>query len=210
MKQRSATADRILDASRTLFNAKGYAATSVTEIASSLGMSQGNLTYHFPTKRDLALALEDDILAIMREHRAKETRGSLAEDYLDHIIFGMELTWRFRFLMRDRIHYSDSPIGHRPDSELNADFLGLVDQLYRIREADLFLQGQGEDLETLGRSLWIVSRFWIDYLRELEGLTQISWADQQRGIRQNLAILLPCLKASARREFEAELERRQL
>ena len=210
MKKRSATADRILDASRTLFNAKGYAATSVTEIAASLGISQGNLTYHFPTKRDLALALEDEILAIMREHRANEVRGSLAEDYLDHVTFGMELTWRFRFLMRDRIHYSDSPIGHRPDSELNADFRGLVALLRRIREEDLFLQGQDEDLDSLGRALWIVSRFWIDYLRELEGLTDISRADQQRGIRQHLSILLPRLKAPARRDFEAALEQRQL
>ena len=210
MKKRSATADRILDASRTLFNAKGYAATSVTEIAASLGISQGNLTYHFPTKRDLALALEDEILAIMREHRANAVRGSLAEDYLDHVTFGMELTWRFRFLMRDRIHYSDSPIGHRPDSELNADFRGLVALLRRIREEDLFLQGQDEDLDSLGRALWIVSRFWIDYLRELEGLTDISRADQQRGIRQHLSILLPRLKASARRDFETALERRQL
>ncbi|WP_176875385.1 TetR/AcrR family transcriptional regulator [Parasphingopyxis sp. CP4] len=209
MKQRSATADRILDASRNLFNAKGYAATSVTEIAASLGISQGNLTYHFPTKRDLALALEDDILAIMREHRANQKRGSLAEDYIDHVTFGIELTWRFRFLMRDRIHYSDSPIGQRPDSELNTDFQGLVALLSRIRDADLFLRGQGEDLETLGRSLWIVSRFWIDYLRELEGLTQISWADQTRGIRQHLSILLPRLKASARHDFEAALEQRQ-
>ena len=55
-----------------------------------------------------------------------------------------------------------------------------------------------------------MSRFWIDYLRELEGLTQISRADQQRGIRQHLSILLPRLKASARRDFEAILEQRQL
>ena len=54
MTKRSATASRILEASRKLFNAKGYTATSVTEIAASLGISQGNLTYHFPTKQALA------------------------------------------------------------------------------------------------------------------------------------------------------------
>ncbi|WP_299323783.1 TetR/AcrR family transcriptional regulator [Parasphingopyxis sp.] len=210
MRQRSATATRILDASRTIFNAKGYAATSVTEVAATLGMSQGNLTYHFPTKRDLAMALEDDALQLMKDRRAALKPGSLADDYVEHLLFGMELTWRYRFLMRDRIQYAGAPIGQRPDSELGADYEELLGLLRRIDDEDLFVRRGAEDIEVLARSLWIISRYWIDHLRELEGLEQPSWADQQRGVRHHLAILLPCLKASARREFAAALEKRQL
>lgn len=206
MKTRSATAIRILEASRKLFNAKGYAATSVTEIASSLGMSQGNLTYHFKTKRDLAMQLEADVLQMMKARRMNRNPGPLAEDYVEHLLFGMELTWNNRFLMRDRMQYAGTPIGRRPDSELMADFYELTSLLVRIREQNLFTKDSAQDIDVLARSLWIVSRYWIDYLRELEGLTEISWADQERGIQHHFAILLPNLKLSARRAFKAALD----
>ena len=210
MKKRSATADRILEASRQMFNAKGYAATSVTEIATSLNMSQGNLTYHFPAKRDLATALEEDVLLMMKDHRAAKKNGTVADDYIDHLLFGMQLTWRYRFLLRDRMHYAGEPVGRRPDSELNADFEGLVALLKRIDKEGLFVKNKGQSTDVLGRSLWIVSRYWVDYLRELEGLEQVSWDDQKRGIEHHLAVLFPYLKASARRAFKAALDKRQI
>lgn len=210
MKKRSATASRILDASRRAFNAKGYAATSVTEIATSLDMSQGNLTYHFPAKRDLAMALEDDVLLSMKDHRASKKNGTLAEDYIDHLLFGMQLTWHYRFLLRDRMHYAGEPVGQRPDSELTADYEGLVALLKRIDKDGLFERDKEQSVEVLGRSLWIVSRYWVDYLRELEGLEQVSWADQKRGIEHHLAVLFPYLKASAKREFKEALDKREI
>ena len=210
MKKRSATASRILDASRSAFNAKGYAATSVTEIATSLDMSQGNLTYHFPAKRDLAIALEDDAILMMKDHRTSRKNGTLADDYIDQILFGMQLIWRYRFLLRDRMHYTDEPVGQRPNSELTADYEGLIALLKRIDKEGLFVKDRGQSIEILGRSLWIVSRYWVDHLRELEGLEQISWADQKRGIEHHLAVLFPYLKPSAKREFEAALEQRDI
>ncbi|MFK7843045.1 MAG: TetR family transcriptional regulator [Sphingorhabdus sp.] len=210
MKKRSATADRILDASRRAFNAKGYAATSVTEIAAALDMSQGNLTYHFPTKRDLTTALEDDLLLLMKDHRTAPKTGILADEYIDHLLFGMQLTWRYRFLLRDRMHYAGEPVGRRPDSELNADYDGLIALLKRIDKDGLFAEDKGQSIDVLGRSLWIVSRYWVDHLRELEGLEQVGWDDQKRGIEHHLAVLFPYLKASAQREFKAALDNRQI
>ncbi|GAB5487793.1 MAG: TetR/AcrR family transcriptional regulator [Parasphingorhabdus sp.] len=205
MKARSHTAQKILEAARKAFNLRGYASTSVTEIASELGMSQGNLTYHFPTKRDLAMALENDLLQMMRDRKAKPSPGPIAQDYVEHLMFGMELTWRYRFVMRDRTQYAGGPIGTRDDSELLTDFDELVTLLKRAKKEKLFLANSGPSIDVLARSLWIVSRYWIDYLRELEGLKEISWADQERGIQHHFAVLLPCLKVSARREFQAAL-----
>lgn len=210
MKARSHTADRILEASRKAFNERGYAGTSVTEIATSLDMSQGNLTYHFPTKRDLAMALEDDLLLLMKQQRTSKKQGALPDDYIDHLLFGMELTWRYRFLLRDRIHYAGAPVGQRPDSELTADYEGLVALLKRIDKAGLFLRSKGQSINVLSRSLWIVSRYWVDYLRELEGLERVGWEDQKRGIEHHLAVLFPYLKASARRAFKTALNKRHI
>jgi AcrR family transcriptional regulator len=44
MTPRATTRERILDASRRLFNEKGYTAATLTEIAASIGIAQGHLT----------------------------------------------------------------------------------------------------------------------------------------------------------------------
>lgn len=207
MKSRTTTPERILDAGRRLFNEKGYAATTLTEIAASVGISQGNLTYHFSTKRDLAMHLETEVRQRAQSRRANHRRGPIADDYVEHLLFAMALTWDNRFLLRDRAQYADSLDARQPDSELAADFDELHGLLKRIQKEDMFRRDLGIELQVLTRSLWIVSRYWMDYLRESEGLDQISWADHERGIEHHFAVLLPCLTAPAKRVFEGALVR---
>ena len=63
------------------------------------------------------------------------------------------------------------------------------------------------DLGVLARSLFVISRYWMDHLRETDGLEQVTWADHERGLQHHLAVLFPCLTAAARRRFEAALLR---
>jgi len=51
------TRQRILDAGRELFVERGYAGTSVRDIADRLGMTKGSLYYHFTAKEELLYAL---------------------------------------------------------------------------------------------------------------------------------------------------------
>ncbi|MEM9624528.1 MAG: helix-turn-helix domain-containing protein [Pseudomonadota bacterium] len=76
MKKGPTTAERILEASRLLFNEKGYAATRLTEIAEAVGISQGNLTYHFPTKRELANRLQEQARSHMRARRTQPNEAT--------------------------------------------------------------------------------------------------------------------------------------
>jgi len=203
MTKRVGTADRILEAARELFNSKGYAATSLTEIAASIGISQGNLTYHFPSKSDLAARLQSNARDVATARRREITPGAIAEDYVEHLLFAMSLTWNNRFLLRDRIHFADKLPDK--DSELAADYVELRALLQRIEAEGLFRKDAVSDLDVLTRAIWVMSRYWIDYLRDFEGLNEISWADQERGINHHFAILMPCLTASAKRDFQAAL-----
>lgn len=47
----------ILDTAKKLFNERGFNNVSTQEIASSLGISKGNLTYHFNKKEEIVEAL---------------------------------------------------------------------------------------------------------------------------------------------------------
>jgi AcrR family transcriptional regulator len=53
---------RILDAARALFAEKGYAGTSVRDIADALGFTKAALYYHFAGKADILLALVEPLL----------------------------------------------------------------------------------------------------------------------------------------------------
>ncbi|MCE7998536.1 MAG: TetR family transcriptional regulator [Rhodobiaceae bacterium] len=208
MKSRTTTADRILQAGRTLFNDKGYAATTLTEIAAVVGISQGNLTYHFPTKSDLALRLISDARQHSQNRRATKRPGDIADDYVEHLLFAMDMTWNHRFALRDRGQVKEAIGVQIQDTELSADFDELRQLVYRIEKEGMFRRDYEINIEKLTRSLWIVSRYWMDYLRETEELDVIDWEDQERGIEQHFTVLLPCLTASARKEFTAALERR--
>jgi AcrR family transcriptional regulator len=51
---------RILEAARTVFLAKGYAGTTIDEIARTADFSRASFYTYFPTKRDVLLALGAD------------------------------------------------------------------------------------------------------------------------------------------------------
>ena len=54
------TIDRILAATKTVFLAQGYGATSIDDIAQEAGISRASFYTYFPSKRDALLALGTD------------------------------------------------------------------------------------------------------------------------------------------------------
>jgi len=67
------TRERILDIALDLFIRKGYAETSLREIAAELGFSKAALYYHFASKQDILMALHmrvhdltNDVLPVLQ------------------------------------------------------------------------------------------------------------------------------------------------
>ncbi len=98
--------DRIRAEALRQFAARGFDGTSVRDVASALGISPGNLTYHFPKKTDLFLAaierpygtfLADlraisatpDTTARQRLRALIERLGALSEDERSVLRIGM-------------------------------------------------------------------------------------------------------------------------
>lgn len=95
------TAERILEVTLALFNRFGEPNVSTTLISAELGISPGNLYYHYPAKEELINALFE------RYERTLNTLLNAADDVRDvedawfflHTLF--ELIWQYRFLYRD-------------------------------------------------------------------------------------------------------------
>src|SRR6267154_6700053 len=62
-KQKSETAEQILDLAETLIQTRGYSAFSYQDIADSLGIRKASIHYHFPSKTDLGIAVVDRYIA---------------------------------------------------------------------------------------------------------------------------------------------------
>lgn len=62
-KQRSDTAEQILDLAETLIQTRGYSAFSYQDIADSLGIRKASIHYHFASKADLGIAVVDRYIA---------------------------------------------------------------------------------------------------------------------------------------------------
>jgi AcrR family transcriptional regulator len=85
------TRERILDVALELFVRKGYAETSLREIATELGFSKAALYYHFESKQDILLALHmrlhglsDHLLPLLRPDAAAD--GDTWERLVDLLI----------------------------------------------------------------------------------------------------------------------------
>ena len=76
-----------------------------------------------------------------------------------------------------------------------------------MQKEGLFRRDMPVDLSVLARTLMVVTRYWMDYLREFEGLKRVTLADQERGIQSHFTILLPYLTASAKRDLQSALLR---
>ncbi len=103
VKTKRATRERILDACLKLFNERGVASVSSADMSEAIGISQGNIAYHFPRKSDLILALfaerEAHIAALfkrMKEHylREREQPFGVLFDQLTEL-FGIVRQYRF-------------------------------------------------------------------------------------------------------------------
>lgn len=79
--------DRVLDAAAALFRARGFAATTVREIATAAGILPGSLHYRFATKESLLIALMERAV----DHATAAVRAAVAgrRDPLERLRLGL-------------------------------------------------------------------------------------------------------------------------
>jgi AcrR family transcriptional regulator len=91
------TRERILLTAMDLYNRKGLAHVSIDEIAQAMGISNGNLNYHFPRKRDLVRAMLERLDARMREALSPRLAAHDPREGAEDLIRILRAFWEFRF-----------------------------------------------------------------------------------------------------------------
>ena len=199
------TRDRILKAALQLFNERGEAHVSLAQIAARLDISEGNLWYHFRTKRDLIAALFAELEERIDRNLSREpaSAGSQLADFGEYARQSFRDIWDYRFLYRRRFDPDE-------ESELAQRGAALAERAHRYTERILgemvarkLFAATPQEIADLAANAWIISRYWVDYLQERHGMVRISEADIQAGVRQLFALYRPYLTEAARAQETA-------
>jgi AcrR family transcriptional regulator len=197
------TAERILDVSLELFNRFGEPNVSTTLISQEMGISPGNLYYHYPAKDELINALFD------RYERGVQPLLGAADGVRNvedawlfmHMLF--ELVWQYRFLYRD---LNDLLSKNR---RLEMHFQNVLRHKQQAVAALLgglatgrAMQLPPRQAEPVAEAMVVVLTYWLSYeyvrdpRRALEPDT--AGAALARGAYHGLALLLPYLDEPSR------------
>ncbi|WP_340268103.1 TetR/AcrR family transcriptional regulator [Sphingobium mellinum] len=157
------TPDRILSAALRLFNSNGVDRVAIYKIASDLGISPGNLTYHFAKKQDIIYSLIDR-LELEAAEVLTSPRNSGAKYLAEYIVNLFSLMWRYHFFF-ESLTYFTATDPHLAESYRRIMSTAIAGSVQRIQDAiacgDIEPMKAPNSPKILGENMWAV---WVNRL----------------------------------------------
>ena len=203
-KPKRRTRERILETSLTLFNEFGEPNVTTQLISDEMGISPGNLYYHFHNKDEIIESLFADFEREMEETlTAPARRPPNVEDIwlFLHLIF--EGIWKFRFLYRDINELLSR------NRVLETHFKRIV--AHKIQTATAICQGlvaTGDmkatpaEIQALAVNMTVVATYWLSFEFVRDPRKTIDGESLARGAFQVMALAAPYLVGRSRKLFE--------
>ncbi|EHP44490.1 TetR family transcriptional regulator [Cupriavidus basilensis OR16] len=193
--RRPKTRERILDACLSLFNERGPVVVTTAEIASAVGIQEGNLYYHFHRKEQILEALFDEFERALRGTAVADlAHGDAPSRFAGYLSGWFNLMWEWRFFYRDAASIrSLAPTLRLRTEALADDGQHHVRRVFGAMEAAGLLRATPEQLDQLVVNTWIVSTYWIDYLRSRHGIDAIKREHINWGASQVMSLFSPFL-----------------
>ena len=200
------TAERILEVTLELFNRFGEPNVSTTLISAELGISPGNLYYHYPAKDELINSLFERYERSLGELLSASEGVRNVEDawFFLHSLF--EIIWEYCFLYRD---LNDLLSKNRL---LETRFQTVLKN--KSRAIRLLLDGMSRhgavsidtrEIEPTATSMVVVLTYWLsfEYVRDPRNALEPDNAQQAllRGAHHVLNLLAPYLEATQRQHL---------
>lgn len=202
------TKDRIVATALSLFNEAGYSAVTTAALAERLSMAEGNLWYHFKTKRALLDAIGERFAASITARLALVPEGDPVASYARMLRAMMAEFRDFRFLYRDQPAYGDhaAVIAEHAAGWTRQTFTQIEAHLGALVEAGL-LGLPRERLAALAINATILLRFGLEHERELGIPTASGTGAVHRTLLRHLTLFEHTLAPAAATELKAAIER---
>lgn len=106
------TKHRILSTALELFNSEGLKEVTLRKIACAIGISQGNLNYHFKTKGDIVSVLYYQLVDKMNREIDRIVREQPIISFLsESSLISMKILYEYRFITKDLYSVLDADEG---------------------------------------------------------------------------------------------------
>jgi AcrR family transcriptional regulator len=202
------TAERILEVTLDLFNRFGEPNVSTTLISAELGISPGNLYYHYPAKDELINSLFGRYEKSLNELLGAADNVRNVEDawLFFHMLF--ELIWQYRFLYRDL----NDLLSKNRKLEMHFQYVlknkgravaAVLDGLTRSNAVRV----DSRQAEPVATAMVVVLTYWLsyEYVRDPRNALEpeSAGAALARGAFHVLSLLMPYLETGAREHLQS-------
>jgi AcrR family transcriptional regulator len=187
------TKDKIIQTSIALFNQHGERAITTNHIAQEMGISPGNLYYHFKNKEHIIR----EIFYLYRSHLEQHFVPLSAEEpileqlthYLDSLF---ELMWRFNFF------YDNLADILSRDAKLKEDYMAQqknllvqVSGVIKGLKAGKVIAIDDADIEDLAHTVKLVVSAWTSYVKTHSAAGKLQQQDIYQGIGKVILLFKP-------------------
>ena len=197
------TAERILEVTLELFNRFGEPNVSTTLISAELGISPGNLYYHYPAKDELINSLFERYERALNELLQAADGVRNVEDAWFFLHSQFEIIWQYRFLYRD---LNDLLSKNRLLETRFQSVLKNKTRAVRALLSGMSLSGavdiDSREVEPIANCMVVVLTYWLsfEYVRDPRRALEPENAEValMRGAQHVLILLAPYLESSQR------------
>ncbi|MDB5884215.1 MAG: transcriptional regulator, TetR family [Polaromonas sp.] len=205
------TAERILETTLALFNRFGEPNVSTTLISAELGISPGNLYYHFPAKDELINSLFDRYEQALNDLLPASDGVRNVEDawFFMHTLF--ELIWQHRFLYRDLndLLSKNRRLEMHFQWVLKSKALAVKSMLATMNQAGA-LKMNLHETDTTATSMVVVLTYWLSFEYVCNPRQALEPANAQstlmRGAHHVLNLLVPYLENAEKSHLQRLVE----
>ena len=192
------TKEKILASALKIFNANGIRGTTARHIAADLGISPGNLHYHYKHTEDILIALfnqlvKDSDVIIVDYYNRSSTELLIGIDQLFIEIFQLMNTYKFFFLNFVEIGLWIPEISRSYAQLLNRRQKQFLKYYKELVEQGILRKNISEkSLTYLLKNIFIVSDFWLSQNILINGKQDD--VDQEEFLRHLQAMIYPYLE----------------
>ncbi|MBH5328883.1 TetR/AcrR family transcriptional regulator [Eikenella sp. S3360] len=184
------TYDRVVDISLKLFNEEGERKISTNHIAQALGISPGNLYYHFRNKDEIIVQLfqrySSKLLDYIQQTPLPDNMAKMG-DYMSGVY---DILWEYRFLFSDvntMLTRSKQLLGEHNEFT-HIKISPLLVRIFTDLRAKGILDADDEALRELGLNVWLLTKYWFDFDNS-QHIGNWNEGAKRRGIYQTMSLV---------------------
>lgn len=190
------TRDKIINTAIQLFNAQGTKAVSTNHIATAVGISPGNLYYHFRNKEDIIRAIFEQMDAYGFEQYQiilNSCQPGSIEAMEQTFVMIQEYNWRYRFFKRELTALiMNDPLLKERFHATNTQMLAMIRYTLDSGIANGSIKAMNDtEKACFADAIWLLALFWLNYLEV--GGEEVSESTLRRGSDVLRTVLQPYL-----------------